>query len=247
MRPINKNSSARDRSGIGRLVWRWRRVGRYIPRDEGTAKPPSPPCSSYNDTARRVPSMVFADSAELVSNWRGAIKCRHERARPGNCLISWVRAPIRQPDVTVRRVAARNTVTFNVKWLSKEKPGYISCARAYARVRLGLCKTWTDRLTDIHVALSLEWISVEVERPSPPRHERLRHLHPPPFPPLPRAAAGRDPNCPDSDSIRVYIGNGYALLVRLIAISRMFLTWLLMAARTDDARRSSCPRECTAL
>lgn len=88
--------------------------------------------------------MVFADSAELVSNWRGAIKCRHERARSGNCLISWVRAPIRQPDVTVRRVAARNTVTFNVKWLSKEKPGYISRARAREGVS-GCVKAWTDR------------------------------------------------------------------------------------------------------
>lgn len=54
----------------------------------GTAESARPPRSSYYDTARRVPTTVFPDSAELVSNWRGAIKCRHERARPGNCLIS---------------------------------------------------------------------------------------------------------------------------------------------------------------
>jgi len=121
-------------------VWRWRRVDRYTSRGHGRACPPAP---SYNDTARRVPTMVCSDSAKLVSNWRGAIKCRHERARPGNCLISWVRAPIRQPDVTGRRVTARNTVTFNVKWLSKEKLGYISCSRA--RACLGLYNAWTDR------------------------------------------------------------------------------------------------------
>jgi len=115
-------------------VWRWRRVDRYTSRGHGRA---CSPASSYNDTSlRRVPTTMFSDSAELVSNWRGAIKCRHERARPGN-------APIRQPDVTGRRVAARNTVTFNVKWLSKEKLGIISCSRA--RACLGLYKVWTDR------------------------------------------------------------------------------------------------------
>lgn len=166
---------------------------------------------------------MFSDSAELVSNWRGAIKCRHERARPGNCLISWVRAPIRQPDVTERRVAARNTVTFNVKWLSKEKPGYISCLRARsACIRPGPTDGYTRR--------SLARVDFCWSRSARRRHDtRDSGIYPRP---PPRNPAGRDPNYPSS--IRVYIGNGYALLVRLIAISRMFLTWLLMAARTDD-------------
>lgn len=175
---------------MGTSVWRGRRVS-----------------TLYTRAPARRTTIPLVVSAELVNNWWWLLNAdTSARARPGNCLISWVRAPIRQPDVT-------GTWLHGIPWLlmssvSKENAGYIGVSRG-AYIRL-------DRETDGYIrrSCSLKWISVRVE------HRRRRDT---------RDSRARS-NCPRS--IRVYIGSGYALLVRLIAISWMFLT---VAARTDVA------------
>lgn len=87
---------------------------------------------------------------ELVTG--APIKCRHERARAGNCLISWVRTPIRQPDVTlVARTPSLLMSSVEKKTRTPCGPGFVNRMRRDTTVPRDCAISFHERKKNLSV------------------------------------------------------------------------------------------------